>query len=524
MRAYIGRHLPIAVALLALAACDRDPSGEDEPRLARVVVVSGALQTGTVGMELPEALVVRAEDSRGRPMAGQALEFVVTVGEGLLLQQDTQTDSAGLARARWMLGPVAGDTQRVEVRATDPATGQARAFAGVPAVGRAGEPVSVEVVGGNNQVGVVGSALADSFAVRVRDGQGNLVPGVAVAWSTANGGSLLPNPSTTDAQGVARAGWTLPTKAGPLSATATAGSASATVTATAAPGPAASVKATPSSLQGVVGGTVSVEAFPVDAFGNPVQAAVDFIVADPDVAVISQTIDERRVVLRVRALGETTVTARVRGTSMQAVIPLRVPGVPFYRVSAGAESSCGTVDGGTAYCWDGTLQGAGFPPPTPSVAVDVIRCGLSLGVSSFLNTVRCTGGFAEPAGGIPTAITVGGTNVCAWAYESAVRCWGSENRLGQLGNGSRVPSASAVNVAGNGRYRQVAAGPNHMCAVVADATAWCWGGNTNGQLGTGSAAGPDSCDGAACSTVPVAVAGGMAFRAVVVGSGHSCGL
>jgi alpha-tubulin suppressor-like RCC1 family protein len=524
MRAYAWKHLLIAAPLLALSGCDLDPSGGGEPRLARVVVVSGALQTGTVGTELPEPVVVRVEDGRGQPMAGQALEFVVAAGDGLLLQQDARTDAEGLARARWMLGPVAGDTQRVEVRATDPKTGQARAFASFPALGRAGEPVSVEVVGGDNQVAVVGSALADSFAVRLRDGQGNQVTGASVAWSTLNGGSLLPNPSTTDAQGVARARWTLPTTAGPLSATATAASASATLAATGVPGPAASLKVTPSSVQGVVGAQVSVDASVVDQFENPVQAAVDFTVADPDVAEITQTIDDRTVVLQVRAVGETTLTARMRGTTTQVVVPLRVPGVPFYQVFAGAESSCGTVDGGATYCWDGTPRGSGFPPPTPGIDVDVIRCGLSLPVRFILNTVRCSGDFAQPWAGTHTAITVGGTNVCAWTGYVLARCWGSDNRLGQLGNGSRVPSPNAVSVSADGWYRQVAAGPDHVCAMAADFTAQCWGGNAAGQLGTGSAAGPDSCDGTPCSTVPVAVTGGLTFSTLTVGSGHSCGL
>jgi alpha-tubulin suppressor-like RCC1 family protein len=75
-------------------------------------------------------------------------------------------------------------------------------------------------------------------------------------------------------------------------------------------------------------------------------------------------------------------------------------------------------------------------------------------------------------------------------------------------------------------YQQMSGGEAHTCALIADSTAWCWGYNASGQLGDGTAAGPESCTGAAgpfaCSTRPAAVAGGHRFRQIGAGDYHTC--
>ena len=91
----------------------------------------------------------------------------------------------------------------------------------------------------------------------------------------------------------------------------------------------------------------------------------------------------------------------------------------------------------------------------------------------------------------------------------------------------RLPSL--VPVAGGLTFAGVDAGGGHTCGVAAAGAAYCWGLNETGQLGTGSATGPESCLGMnepfqPCSTVPVAVAGGLSFTAVTVGDLHSCGV
>jgi hypothetical protein len=203
--------LPLA-GLLALAlgwGCD-SPTGSPPGEPAALAVVSGDLQTQTVGTELAQQLVVRVIDDKGRPVEGQIINFRVTVGNGSVFAGAASTGKDGEARERWTLGTVAGDTQRVEARAVDPQTGAALVFAVFRAVGTAGPAASIVAVGSTSLAGFPSLPLADSVAVYVRDAHGNAVAGQAVTWTVQQGGgSASPPTSTTGANGVARTSWTL---------------------------------------------------------------------------------------------------------------------------------------------------------------------------------------------------------------------------------------------------------------------------------------------------------------------------
>jgi hypothetical protein len=200
-----------AALLLGLLAtgCNGEVVGGGQ-RPAKVLVVSGDLQTGTVGKELAAPLVVRVVDEKARPIEGQIVNFRVTAGNGTVFAGAALTDKDGQARERWTLGTVAGDTQRVEARAVDPETGEALVFATFRAVGTPDVPAAVVAVGGSSFTGLPTLPLADSVAVFVRDVYGNAVPGQTVAWSVKQGGgSTSPASSVTGANGVARTQWTL---------------------------------------------------------------------------------------------------------------------------------------------------------------------------------------------------------------------------------------------------------------------------------------------------------------------------
>lgn len=79
---------------------------------ARVEVVSGSAQTGTVGDALAQPLVVRVADRFGNPVADAEVIFRPDPGSGSASPVSVRTDASGLASAQWTLGTSAG-TQRI---------------------------------------------------------------------------------------------------------------------------------------------------------------------------------------------------------------------------------------------------------------------------------------------------------------------------------------------------------------------------------------------------------------------------
>ncbi|MFK8003382.1 MAG: RCC1 domain-containing protein [Polyangiales bacterium] len=61
-----------------------------------------------------------------------------------------------------------------------------------------------------------------------------------------------------------------------------------------------------------------------------------------------------------------------------------------------------------------------------------------------------------------------------------------DNGIGQLGDGTREPRDSAVEVAIPDVARQVSVDVSHACALLQGGEVFCWGGNTFGQLGQGT--------------------------------------
>ena len=86
-----------------------------------------------------------------------------------------------------------------------------------------GSPASIRIVGGcpTGASAGAGLALADSVVAEVRDSRNNLVPNATVTFAVATGGgSVSPTTAATNAQGQAKAKFTLGTVTGPNSLTA----------------------------------------------------------------------------------------------------------------------------------------------------------------------------------------------------------------------------------------------------------------------------------------------------------------
>lgn len=181
-------------------------------------------------------------------------------------------------------------------------------------------------------------------------------------------------------------------------------------------------------------------------------------------------------------------------------------GLVFATVAAAVRHSCGVTTGGEVYCWgvndNGQLgNGEIDPSPTP------VKVLSSVGFRS---------------------VDVGFYHTCALATDGRLFCWGA-NTFGQLGLGadaSAAPRLTPVEVVGGRRYASVSAGAAFTCAIEqGTGTAYCWGFNESGQLGSEPA---DRCvdeqQSYACTLDPTPVGGGLSFAAISANTQHVCGL
>jgi alpha-tubulin suppressor-like RCC1 family protein len=160
-------------------------------------------------------------------------------------------------------------------------------------------------------------------------------------------------------------------------------------------------------------------------------------------------------------------------------------GAPVQAIASGGQSpahTCVLLSGGTVSCWGDDTDGELGAPVTGTLTA----CPASGYVCT--DTARAVAGVTGA-----TAISAGDGHTCALLSGGSVWCWGL-NTSGQLGNGT-ISSYSdagvqmAAAVPGLAGATSISAGGQHTCALVAGGAVQCWGDNSYGQLGTGSASG-----------------------------------
>ncbi len=110
-----------------------------------------------------------------------------------------------------------------------------------------------------------------------------------------------------------------------------------------------------------------------------------------------------------------------------------------------------------------------------------------------------------------TTLGTGFSESCGVTTASLTYCWG-DNTNGALGGGSAVDSSlTPVLVSGSHVFATVGVGNSFACGATTSNTGWCWGSGGSGQLGNGTNSN---------STVPVALAGAISFTTVT----GQCGL
>jgi len=155
-------------------------------------------------------------------------------------------------------------------------------------------------------------------------------------------------------------------------------------------------------------------------------------------------------------------------------------------ISAGGDFACSVTAHGAVQCWGDDTYG---------------QLGNSTGDSSAVpaTVMDLTSGIASVSAGQSTwacAVTAGG----------AVLCWGNNTSAGGLGDGSTLVSSAPVQVKGltSGVTAVSVGGNGSACAITAGGSVKCWGDDTYGELGDGSAA-----DSAVDAQAPVACLRGM---------------
>ena len=146
-------------------------------------------------------------------------------------------------------------------------------------------------------------------------------------------------------------------------------------------------------------------------------------------------------------------------------------------------------------------------------------------VAMLTMTVVLLGASCTPG----SIISVGaGTDFACVLHEGGdVRCWG-RNDVGQLGRGTSDTLAhpEADRVALGERAVALSVGRDHACALTKDGVAFCWGDDRMAESGAQSA--PESCSDlgmvTSCRTRPTRVAGDQRFRSIAAGFRQSCGI
>lgn len=183
--------------------------------------------------------------------------------------------------------------------------------------------------------------------------------------------------------------------------------------------------------------------------------------------------------------------------------PVRLPDTPPYsELAAGFDHTCG-LEGGQISCWGFNRWGQ-----LGDDGVVVTPC-------PFQTFTQCSAiPQAVAIGHAMAAVSTANLYTCALTTDGTAFCWG-RNDFGRLGTGDVEDRGRPVTVATASRFRAISAGYDHTCAVTLDGGAMCWGRGGSGQLGT---------DGTSETLVPVTVAGADDLVDVGAGGTHTCAL
>ena len=245
------------------------------------------------------------------------------------------------------------------------------------------------------------------------------------------------------------------------------------------------------------------------------------------------------------------------GDNQSSTSPIAIQGFTAWRqLASGAAHSCAIDDVGQVYCWGDNSRGqlgqgdrASRATPTqvtlPQLATALSAkfrhsCALLIDATLYCWGENKEGELGQadqpPPNGDDTAVDglspvaigpgnwrsvdAGDGHTCAISLDGSLWCWG-RNSEHELGADTRIQVREPIQVASNGPWLDVAAGQNHTCGVMQDFTLWCWGENSGAATNDGF---PLGVAGATQLASPTQVGTATDWTRVRSNTFHSCAL
>ena len=191
--------------------------------------------------------------------------------------------------------------------------------------------------------------------------------------------------------------------------------------------------------------------------------------------------------------GDNTFGQLGNNSAVPSVVPVQAIAAGATAVSVLYQHACAVVSGGVQ-CWGDNLAGG-------------------LGINSNIRRSLVPVQTIAASSSVLTAVSAGVFHTCA-AVSGEVQCWGV-NSSGQLGNNSTIYSRVPVQaIPATSFAYAVSVGSTHTCAIAGFGEAYCWGSNSDGELGNNSTT---------PSLVPRrAIFGAIAVTGISAGEGYTC--
>jgi alpha-tubulin suppressor-like RCC1 family protein len=215
-----------------------------------------------------------------------------------------------------------------------------------------------------------------------------------------------------------------------------------------------------------------------------------------------------------------------------AIVPGAPTGVTAFPAAASAvvywvaPASFGIAGSTSGYTATASPGGASCTTTSLTCTITGLTNGTTYTVTVVTNTTAGNSSASTAATVTPwppEAIAAGGRESSCTIYSGKAYCWGDDSD-GELGNGVTTATAQLTPVAvytggvlAGVTLTQITMGYWHVCALASTGAVYCWGYDVDGELGNGTTSSTPS-------NVPVLVSGGLTFTQISAGQYSTCGV